>query len=201
MPTPQIVDVQALLQPHEATICRVVTNAFDRWMANPERAELFRRTRACLIHNYMMNAAPGAFDGERRIHIIPGQETFYFLVEDRLLFRLKRADQRGNSSNVETQASLAYIEPDAPLIELPDVARVDIVYVVNPLQTKIQDVLVVARDGDSQLFSYSILNRVADSAPIVTLPVEPKPPADRDKVVRLPTAAERKRKREDDKEE
>jgi hypothetical protein len=137
--------------------------------------------------------ASAAFASDRGIHIIAGQETSYFLVEDRLLFRFKKGDTCGLSSNIETGQALAFIEPEAPLIELPDVARVDIAYIVNPLQTLIQSLLVVARDGDRALWSYSIYPRVEDSK-ITTLPVQPKPPAAPDNVIQLPSPKPKEKK-------
>ena len=55
----------------------------------------------------------------------------------------------------------------------------------NPLETLIQSLLIVARDGDRALWSYPIYPRAADSR-IETLPVQPKPPASPDNVVQLP---------------
>src|SRR5208283_738092 len=149
-------DVRNLIRPREPVITRIMLAAWSRWWKNPERAQLFRRTRACLIHNYAMIDVSTAFTGDRGIRVIPGQETSYMLVENRLIFRFKKGDVNGLSSNIETQASLAFVEPELPLLELPDVARVDVAYVVNPLETLIQSLLVVARDGDRALWSYPI---------------------------------------------
>ena len=193
MPVPIEFEVRRLLGPREPVIIRIALDAWARWWRNSERTQLYRRSRACLIHNYMMMDANTAFLADRGIHIIPGQETSYFLVEDRLLFRFKKGDDRGLSSNIETQASLAFIEPETPLIELPDVARVDVAYIVNPLETLIQSLLVVARDGDRPLWSYSIYPR-AESDTVTTLPVQPKAPAPPDNVVRLPVDATKEKK-------
>ena len=103
-------------------------DAWSRWWKNPERAQLFRRTRACLIHNYAMLDSSTAFIADRGVHIIPGQETSYFLIEDRLLFRFKKGDLRGLSSNIETQASLAFVAENS-MIKRPDVVALDVVYV------------------------------------------------------------------------
>jgi len=193
MPAPIESEVRRLLHPREPAIAKIALDAWARWWRNPERTQLFRRSRAYLMHNYMMIDANAGLALDRGIHIISGQETSYFLVEGRLLFRFKKGDERGVSSNIETQASLAFIEPEMPLIELPDVARVDIAYVVNPLETLIQTILVVARDGDQALWSYPIYPR-AEETTVTTLPVEAKAPASQDNVVQLPARDSKEKK-------
>lgn len=193
MPRPIEADVRTLLAPREGAITQVVLDAWGRWWRNPERPTLYRRTRACLVHNYIMNAAPAAFTADRGVHLIQRQETIYFLIERRLLMRFKKGDEQGLSSNIETQASLAFVDPTEPLIDLPDVARVDIAYVLNQLETVVHQVAVVARDGDRKVWSYPLYAR-DDRAATVPLPVRPLAPAPADSVVRLPPSDEAAKK-------
>lgn len=199
MPAPLIDDVRPLLAKREAIIVPVVLGAWDQWWRRtPGRTKLFRRTRACLIHNYMTNSAPTAFAPDRGIHVIEGQETLFFLVEDRLLFRFKKGDEQGISANVDTQASLAFNNPQQMLIDLPDVARVDIAYVLNRFETTIDRILVVARDGDRAVWSYAIHPRADETEFPTPLPVQPAtPPAAADTVVRLPVGMSRKEEKRD----
>jgi hypothetical protein len=186
MPVPLLAEVRQTLMPREGVINKIVLDAWDRWWRHPERTLLYSRSRACLIHNYMMLSAPAAFVGDRGIHIIRGQETLFFLADDRLLFRLKKGDENGLSNNIDTQASLAFNDPDQLLIDLPPVARVDITYALNPFATLIDRILVVARDGDRVAWSYTIYPRSDQAEFPATLPIRPIPPAAPDNVVRLP---------------
>jgi hypothetical protein len=195
MPFPRRDDVQALLALRESMISDVVLGAWERWWSNPERTGLYRRTRATLIHNYMMNLAGPAFVGDAGVRLIEKQETVYFVVEQRLVLRFKKGDDIGLSSNIETQAALAFNDPQQTLPELPDVGRVDIVYVLNPLETLIDRVLVVARNGNRVVWSYAIYPRVEETELPTPLPVQPIPPAPAQTVVRLPSAVSDKEKK------
>lgn len=192
MPVPRLDDVKQILDPREVPIGEVVLAAWDRWWKNPERLTLYRRTRATLVHNYMMNLARPSFGDDRGIYQIEKQETIYFVTDQKLVFRFKKGDDIGLSSNIETQAALAFNDPQQTLPELPDVGRVDITYVLNPFATLIDRILVVARDGDRLVWSYAIYPRATGLTLPPTLPVRPPPPAPADNVVRLPTVPSRK---------
>ena len=134
----------------------------------------------------MVIEAPAAFADDLGVRLIDGQETTYFVVEQRLVFRLKMGDGCGISSNIETQASLAFTDPQQALPGIPDHGRVDIVYVLNPFETLIDRVLVVARDGDRAAWSYPIFPRSYEGKSPITLPTRPVPLVPADNVVHLP---------------
>jgi len=203
MPKPPVeADIRQLLKPREPVINRLYLDAWDRWCKIPGRAALYRRVRAGLIHNFVMNAAPTAFAPDRGIHVIErrGYETLLFLVDDRLLFRFKMGDSHGISSNIETQTELAFTDPQESLalLDLPDVQRVDVCYVLNMIQTKIDRVLVVARDGPGAIWSYQIYPEPKEERAPVMLPMKPRLPkgsSSADNVVRLPDRGTDKKKR------
>ena len=162
MPIPDQARVETLLAPHHQTLVGVVNRAWARWLANPERAVLYRRARAVLVHNYAMLEAMPGLPGIKTIEK-PAHETAFFLVADELVFRFKKGDQKGLSSNIGTQAALDYNDPNEclSLFVFPNLIRVDVVYALNELETKISDVLVVARDNERVAWSFSILARDA----------------------------------------
>lgn len=171
---------------------------YTRWLVNPERPVLYRRVRAGLIHNYMMlDAIPGM--ASERIKVIerPAYETALFLLDDELVFRFKKGDAEGMSSNIGTQAALDYNDPNEclSLFGLPDLIRVDVSYSLNELETQLGDVMVVARDNDRVAWSFSILMREADVAP-EPINTDPKQPPAADTGMRVP--AEEADEREDD---
>lgn len=193
MPTPPIKShVENLLRSREPALVNLMLGGWARWWANPERAILYRRSRATLVHNYMMIDAPAALGADPGIRLVPGQETIYFVVDQALVFRLKMGDSAGLSSNKETQTSLAFVDPQEMLPGLPDVGRVDVVYVLNQLETLIDRILVVARDCDRISWDYPIYPRAVAAADTPILGVQPRPPAPADNVVRLPAAPKKK---------
>jgi hypothetical protein len=189
MPTPAMDDVKLLLDSRGPAVCRIFLNTWDRWWNNPDRLVLdFKRTRATNMHNYMMREAPAAFADDPGVRLIYGQETTYFVVEQRLVFQLKMGDSCGISSNIEMQASLAFIDPQQTLPGIPELERVDIVYVLNPLETLINRILVVARDCEHVVWRYQIYPRSYEGKSPVTLPARPVPLMPADNVVHLPVA-------------
>ena len=189
MPHPVEGDIKQLLASRVPALNRLVLDAWNRWWNLPGRARMFRRTRACLMHNYMMNEARTVFMHDRGIHIIERQETLLFLVEKRLLFRLKLGDVYGVSSNIETQTAMAFTDPEVSLtlFDLPDVARVDICYVLNLLQTKIDRGwwLPAMERRCSRL--YQIFPEPKEDHIPVMLPTRPRQPSSAGDVVRLPS--------------
>jgi hypothetical protein len=197
MPFPRRDDVQDLLAQREPAINNIVIGAWEQWWNNPERPGLYRRTRATLIHNYMMNIAGPAFAGDAGVRLVEKQETIYFVVDQRLVFRFKKGDDIGLSSNIETQAALAFHDPQQTLPELPDVGRVDVAYVLNPFETLVDRILVVARNGSRVIWSYAIYPRIDEIELPTPLPVRPIPPAPAQNVVRLPSVANKKEDKKD----
>ena len=194
MPTIERSFVKGLLQPHEPTIREIYLKAWDRWLRNAERAEYkYRRTRANIVHEYVMGDALIRWIDDRRIHPIEKHESALFLVEDSLLFRLKKGNERGLGSNVGTQTVLALFDPDEDLnlFDLPDVPRVDVLYQLNALETLVDDVLVVARDGDQVIWNYSIFADEESGKLQPTLPTSPPEPPKPDTGLRLPVADQR----------
>ena len=191
--------VQELLSPHNDAVVGVMHAAWARWERNPERAQLYRRVRACLVHNYMMLDAIPNLPSNERIKHVEGQETALFLISDELVIRFKKGNEKGLTSNISTQAVLDYNDPEENLSLLgrPDLIRVDIAYVLNDLQTKIQDVLVVARDNERVAWAYSIMQRASNVGDPTTLSVDHQQPPAADTGIRLPESDTENKKQVD----
>lgn len=189
--------VKELLNPHNDAVVAIVTSAWTRWEKNPERAQLYKRTLAVLVHNYMMlDAVPNLPDDER-IKCVPGQETALFLISDELVIRFKKGNERGLTSNIGTQTVLEYCDPEESLslLGLPDLIRIDVAYVLNDLQTKVQDVLVVARDNERVAWAYSIMERAEGAGDPTTLPIDPQQPRPADTGLRVPESEDEAKKK------
>lgn len=176
-------EVRRILSAFEPTILDVVHGAWSDWMSSPHRSTLrYPRTRACLVQEFMVKRAIEAFDGNSDVHIIHQDETAKFLIGQELLLRLKKGDANGLGCNIETQAVLNFTDPQMVIPGLPDVQKVDVVYVLNAIETQIDRVAVAARDNGTRLWSYDIEDR--RSAPVLPLP-QPTSSPDIGAVVRL----------------
>lgn len=191
MPIPNKRRVQDMLPlGRRASVAAVVTRAWARWMMVPDRSQIYRRVRANLVHNYMMvDAIPGLPQEDGiRVHEKPDHETAFFLVDDKLVIRFKKGDNKGLTSNIGTQAALDFNDPNESmtLLGMQDLWRVDIAYVLNDLETQIKDVLVVARNGKRIAWSFSILEGAAEAGKPVQLPITSAPVPSADSGMRVP---------------
>lgn len=199
MATPDQGRVRQIIEPRKARLASVVLSSWDRWMLNPDRPLLYRRCRAGLVHNYMMLDAIPNLPDDPAIHCIERHESALFLLEDELLIRFKKGDEKGLSRNIGTQFVLAFNDPDEPikLFDFPDIQRVDIAYRLNDLETKVRDILVVARKDDEVLWSFPIYEAAkgADTETI-PLPISPVEPPAADSGMRVPEQEDEKQQRD-----
>jgi len=196
MPKPREGYVRPILRPYEERIAGVFLHAWDQWFRSPGRKTFtYRRVRACCVHELIVKEARKEFGRDRDVRIIEGQETIYLMFKNAVVLRLKKGDSRGLGHNNETQTSLAFISADADIhvlpLGLPDVERVEITYQLNVLEMKIEEVLVIGRDGAVRLWSYGIYPRAA--APVTVLPVKRTTVARPDDVLKIPSRRDDKK--------
>jgi len=177
-------DVRSTLHEFEPILLGIVRSAWDDdWGNSPHRAQIrYRRTRANLVHDFIIHRAVAAFDENKDVHVVHQDETAKFLFKQKVLLRFKKGDANSLGANITTQAVLAFTDPQMMMPGLPDVQKVDVVYVLNDFETSIDRVSVTARDNEVRLWSYDI----EDNRGSLILPLpQPIQPVEGDKVVRL----------------
>jgi hypothetical protein len=162
--------VRQVLRSYEEPIFNVVHGAWSDWRELPLGGRLLfpGRTRACLVHDFMVQRAIACWAGDSAVRVIRRDETAKFVIADQVVLRFKKADDRGLGSNIPTQASLEFTEQQYELPGMPDVHKIEVVYALNRLQTQIDRVVVVARDGEVLLWEYAIAPET--TAEIISLP-------------------------------
>lgn len=176
MSTPRLEDIQPIIDPLKEQIVRIMRSAWQDWLKSSYSGKWrCKRSRANFVWEQIIDRAHQAFSSHPAVHILQGHETYQFLIEDRVLFRFKKGDEQGLTANIPTQHAMAFHDHEVDLFGLPSIQRVDIVYRLNRLETDIMDFLVVARNGDDLMWSYSLIDQ-QDS--IVTLPPTPTSPPD-----------------------
>jgi hypothetical protein len=163
--------VRAVLQPYENGICQAIHGAWSDYQELRLGGRLLfpGRSRACLVHDFMVQRAISTWSADASVRVIRRDETAKFVIADQVLLRLKKADDRGLGANIPTQASLDFIGQQYDLPGIPGVHKVEVVYLLNSLQTQIDKVVVVARDGDERLWDYVIAP--ATTADVIPLPL------------------------------
>ena len=175
--------VREVLHPYEDAIFKLIHGAWDDWrnLSLGGRLIFPARARACLVHDFMVQRAIAVWADDGAVRVVQQNETAKFVVNNRVLLRFKKADDRGLGSNIPTQASLSFVDQEQELPGIPDAHKIEIVYVLNRLQTQIERIVVVARNGDERLWDYAIAP--AQTAEIISLPIAPS--ADMPRVARI----------------
>lgn len=196
MPTPDQAIVKPIIDEVRDVIVSIIHEAWDDWMES-DFVGVWRckRSRANFVWEQIIGKAYTALIELESVHIIEGAETLKFLMKDQVLFRFKKADDAGRTANVATQMALAFHDHDQGLFGLPEVQRVEVVYKLNKLETAVQDICVVARDGDNIAWEYSLLD-VEDVVAPLPMP-EPEPMRPAAKIVKLKGASDKRKQRDE----
>ncbi|MFO1431280.1 MAG: hypothetical protein U1F76_14245 [Candidatus Competibacteraceae bacterium] len=172
---PEQATVQATLQPYQDKLRWIIHTAWQDWLNCPYRGQfLYPRTRASMVWEWIVQHAEDVLAADPGIDVIKRkrEQTVWFLVDNQVLLRFKQGDEHGLSSNFPTQAALAFHDPQVNLPGMPEVARVEVVYVLNFLKTAIASIQVVARNNNHIAWAYEIPD-VKLSTSVVELSITP----------------------------
>jgi hypothetical protein len=126
-----------------------------------------------MMHDFLVQEAGTVLDDLPGIRRIAHDKSVRYLVEDRVLFRFKRGTRRGLGSNIDTQANDDFIDAQVNLPGLPAVWKVEVLWYPNTLQTKLDRVEVIARDGKRRLWAYPLGGKLDDATLPLPLPIGP----------------------------
>ena len=170
-------DVRSILTlERERKIERAYAKAWSDWWDNENRLQLSRwpRTRATNFFEYLANGLLPEFPDGSGARFQFKDETFFMVLDERLVIRFKKADKKGMGSNITTQSFMEFCDPQQGLPGMPGVQKVEIVYTLNVTETALSEIIVVARNGDEKMWSYG-LNSSQGGAQVLTMP-QPKTP-------------------------
>lgn len=156
MATAKESDIRPILTDYLDAFGEIWRGAWSDWLVAEKGFFRCNRTRAGFVWEHAIERAHRLFEGDPRVVIRRRHETFWFLLDDRVVFRFKKGDETGLSSNLPTQAMLAFYDPEQELPGMPEVVRLDVVYVLNKLQTAIEDVRIVYREREKVVWMFSI---------------------------------------------
>ena len=152
-------DVKRILSRIIPMLLTIGRGAWQDWLTSSEAGRTrFSRTRAAVIWERMIDRAITAFDSIPGIRHIEKFQTVSFIIDNYVLFRFKKANSKYLSHNIQTKLALAFHDPNArlPYFEDMDFIRVEVVYVLNKLETELQGIYVVARQGRKTLWHYDV---------------------------------------------
>tara|TARA_R110002124_G_scaffold16882_6_gene71413 strand:- start:19069 stop:19659 length:591 start_codon:yes stop_codon:yes gene_type:complete len=171
-------EVRRILEPHEETLMGLHLKAWDRLMSNPDWPTLvFASTGSKLMHDFVVQEAAQVLDETPGFHKIGYDNSVRYAVDQRVLFRFKKGNGRGLGSNIDTSANDDFIDAQAETFDMPGAMKVELLWYSNELRTKLDKVVVTARDGKSRLWNYAICEERAIGMLPMDLPQAPVKPA------------------------
>jgi len=178
--------VQDVLAPFQGRIRSVIERAWAEWRVHAAwRSEagldplLYSRTISNYVFDAIARIAVAEFAGDSSVHIQIEAQTIKLFFKGGVCARFKKGDENKLGQNHPTQASLAFEYADGQLPWFPEeTAKVEFIWLANDINTRLEHVLVVARDGDNLLWDYEI-EAEASGAVIPFVPTTPpEPPQD-----------------------
>jgi hypothetical protein len=188
-------EVRTILEPFHQRILDVMKQAFSDWRALAELkaqnglpATLYSRTTSNDVFDFIASRAMAEFRTAPSVTVRPEAQTFKLIFKGTVGARYKRGDEDDLGQNIPTGAALALEQADGELPGFPpETAWVEFIWQANDLLTRLDYVLVVARDGNTVLWSYEIEDiagagggSIAPFSP--PTPPAPQPPKD-DKLI------------------
>jgi hypothetical protein len=178
-------DVQKVLEPYHQRIRGVVVRAWEErraeaaWRAGNGMDPLFySRTVANYIFDAIARIAVNEFVADSSVHVKVEAQTIKLFFKGGICARFKKGDDNKLGQNHPTQASLAFEMADATLPWFPPAtAKVEFIWLANELNTRLERVLVVARDGDRLIWEYDIDPAAGMLVPLPIAPA-PEPPSE-----------------------
>jgi hypothetical protein len=186
MPYPIMADVQAILEPYHPRIRSVVEQAWAELRsvaalraANGIAPVMYSRTISNDVFDAIVRFAIAEFISDPSVHIEIEAQTTKLFFKGGVCARFKKGDDNKLGQNIPTQAVMTFEDMDGQLPWLPaETAKVEFIYLANDINTRLEHVLVVARDGDQLLWEYEIESAASSGAgTILPFPEPPTPPS------------------------
>lgn len=168
--------VQKVLAPHAQWITESIFGAWLDWRGFPQGAAWrCSRSRANFVWEQIIDRALNALALASNVRSERVNETFNFLVDGVVLFKFKKANEKGISANFPTQTALSFHNHQNTAPGIPLVHHVEVIYQLNALEIDVQDILVVARNGPRVHWHYSLLQASTVTMPPVAVNPTPTP--------------------------
>lgn len=158
MTTPDQGKVRELLLAFEPRLRAVVDRGWREWMDLGLAGRfIFGRVQSNIVFDFIARHAISEFADDPDIHVIPKNCSVKFLFRDQVLVRFKKANASGVGSNIETTATLDFIDPQREFPDfLKEVYKIEVCYQTDRLGAEIDEVAIVARDRKTRIWAYAL---------------------------------------------
>jgi hypothetical protein len=185
MPQPVEEEVREVLLPYHGRIRLVVERAWTEWLSvekfrsgSAMGAILYSRTVANYVFDAIARYAIAEFMNDTSVRLKVESQTINLFFKGGVCGRFKKGDDSKLGQNNPTFSSLLFEYVDGLLPGFPsETAKVEFIWLANEINTRLEQVLVVARDGDKLLWDYEIdKDSGAMTGTVIPFPVVPAGP-------------------------
>jgi len=177
--TPNIDDVRGVLQANDrdmkirAAIELAFTDVEGKY---PDRAWWRRKTTMrAVMWEHSVDRVMQVVGDDPGLEAITHYDTASFKADEKIIFRLKKADRKLFSSNYPTPLANLFHHHPVDLYGHAGFQRVEIVHTFNRFMTKIDWIGVVARDQRKVIWDFEL--RRGEGGAVLPLPTPPIRPA------------------------
>lgn len=186
MPVPVQDEIVAIIERDDRDFrCRgAIESAWSTVKARYPDLGWFRRksTARSLMWEHSVQGVIDALAGDRDVRAVRHYDTVSFIIEDKALVRLKKADGQLATSNFPTPLAGLFHRHERDLFGHEGFQRVELVHVFNPLQTELVWIGIVASDEKKNVLWQHELR--SGGATVVELPTPSRPAPAADTVLR-----------------
>ncbi len=159
-------DVKDALSPFHPRISAIINRAYAEWLSMAEcRVKngyaplLYPRTVTNNIFDAIAREAMAEFNDDPNVRVVPESQTVKFCFSNEVIARFKKADECNLGQNIPTQAALDFADAQQTLPGFPpEAVKVEFTWAANDIGTEIDRITVLARDHNSVLWSYEIID-------------------------------------------
>ena len=182
MPTPHQPTVRKLLKDRgrDAILRDAIESAWTKVKAMPDRAWWRRKTTTAeLVWEHMVENAIAGFADDADVRVVAHHDTISFLIEEKVLMRVKKADLQLRTRNYPTAQATLFHDHEVDLFGHAGLQRVEATYVLNRFATDIDWIGIVAQEQNSLLWQFEL--GAEEEGDVVAFPMAPPagPAADR----------------------
>lgn len=148
-------EATTLLEPYLPLVAQAIREAWARYcrMDPADRRSFEKRTRACIINDFMVERLRELTAGDPNVRAVPRHGHIRFAMVDKVVLRLKKFDRQLRARNILTRHAHAFVCQELPIAAELVGADTNLFagYRLNELETAPEGFYVVCPSGPDNL--------------------------------------------------
>lgn len=171
-------EVKAHLASIEPELHRIFQRAWKRLKTGVKEPLIFpRRSYPTIFHDLVTQEALNSLCELPGVKEHESHDSYFFVINQQVVLRFKKGNSFGMSSNYPTERaqSIQKGQLDLPGPGMKPQIFVEVVYQPDPLWTKIENILIVRRYGNTMLWQYAPRSEILPAPKALPQSVGPRP--------------------------